>query len=175
MNDWPSAAARQSAAGGLIELPPGTTAEVCFSPGRENCMRIAIAALQEARRRVLLAAYGFTSSLLLQALIELQERGVAVELVLDRINETDERSAAAVALAAGIDVRVDRTVPIMHDKVAVIDDAAVITGSANWTRAAAHNSENIVILRGAPGVAAAYTGHFRERQAVAVPFRRQQH
>ena len=47
----------------------------------------------------------------------------------------------------------------MHDRFAVLDDAVVLTGSYNWTRAAsAENDEDLLLIRD-PEIA----GRYRER------------
>ena len=48
--------------------------------------------------------------------------------------------------AAGVPVRVDRTDAHMHHKFAVFDRELLLTGSYNWTRSAANqNYENIIV------------------------------
>ena len=48
----------------------------------------------------------------------------------------------------------------------VIDGAVTLTGSYNWTREAAANSENLNLIS-SPAVAAAYSAHWRDRLAVS--------
>ncbi|WP_282808445.1 phospholipase D-like domain-containing protein, partial [Hafnia alvei] len=53
---------------------------------------------------------------------------------------------------------------IMHDKVAIIDDVTVQTGSFNYTRAAQRsNSENVVVMWQMPEVAQVYLEHWQSR------------
>lgn len=48
---------------------------------------------------------------------------------------------------AGIDIRHDTRSALMHDKVAMIDNHIIITGSFNWTASANNsNNENMVVL-----------------------------
>jgi phosphatidylserine/phosphatidylglycerophosphate/cardiolipin synthase-like enzyme len=51
----------------------------------------------------------------------------------------------------------------------VIDDAVTLMGSMNWTAGAARNSEDLNLVASA-GVAAAYSAHWQDREAVSVPF-----
>ena len=55
----------------------------------------------------------------------------------------------------------------------VIDETVTLTGSYNWTRGAAANSENLNLVS-SPAVAAAYAGHWRERLAVSVRYERRE-
>ena len=58
-------------------------------------------------------------------------------------------------------------------KTMVIDGTVTLTGSYNWTRGAAENSENLNLIS-SPAVAAAYMAHWRERLAVSVRFDRRE-
>jgi phosphatidylserine/phosphatidylglycerophosphate/cardiolipin synthase-like enzyme len=60
-----------------------------------------------------------------------------------------------------------------HAKTMVIDGAGTLTGSMNWTRDAARNSEDLNLVS-SPTVAAAYAAHWRERLAVSVRFDRRE-
>ena len=54
-----------------------------------------------------------------------------------------------------------------------IDEAVTLTGSMNWTRGAAINSENLNLVS-SPTVAAAYAVHWHNRLAVSVRFERRE-
>jgi phosphatidylserine/phosphatidylglycerophosphate/cardiolipin synthase-like enzyme len=69
--------------------------------------------------------------------------------------------------AARVPVWIDREARIAHAKTMVIDGAVTLTGSMNWTRAAAVYSENLNLIS-SPAVATAYAAHWRERVALLV-------
>ena len=71
--------------------------------------------------------------------------------------------------AAGVLIWIDDRARIAHAKTMVIDGTVTLTGSYNWTRGAAANSENLNLIS-SPTVAAAYTAHWRQRLAVSVRF-----
>ena len=58
--------------------------------------------------------------------------------------------------AAGIPVRFDRSPFHMHHKYAVFDSASVLTGSYNWTRSAASENHENVIVTADPRLVAAF-------------------
>jgi phosphatidylserine/phosphatidylglycerophosphate/cardiolipin synthase-like enzyme len=135
--------------------------EVAFSPHGGSTQAV-VRAISEARASVHVAAYGFSSRPIAQALIDAHSRGVAVEAVLDRSNATARYSEAGEIAAAGIPVRIDYRYAIMHDKFLVIDGETVETGSFNMTSAAeSRNAENVLILRDDPAVARLYETNFR--------------
>jgi len=48
----------------------------------------------------------------------------------------------------GIPVFIDDQPAIAHNKIIIVDDSIVLTGSYNWTRAAElRNAENLLIIR----------------------------
>jgi phosphatidylserine/phosphatidylglycerophosphate/cardiolipin synthase-like enzyme len=75
--------------------------------------------------------------------------------------------------AAGVPIWIDRDVRVAHAKTMVIDSAVTLTGSMNWTRGAAANSEALNLVS-SPPVAAAYAAHWHKRLAVSAPFNRRE-
>jgi len=63
---------------------------------------------------------------------------------------------------AGVPIWIDDHARIAHEKAMVIDEAVVLTGSYNWTRGAAENSEDVNLIS-SPTVAAAYDAHWHNR------------
>lgn len=75
--------------------------------------------------------------------------------------------AAAVRQAGG------ELPAIAHNKVLVIDDATIITGSFNFTRAAQErNAENVLVIHGDREIARRYAENWRSRARVSVPYSR---
>jgi phosphatidylserine/phosphatidylglycerophosphate/cardiolipin synthase-like enzyme len=73
--------------------------------------------------------------------------------------------------AAGVPFWIDGQAGIAHTKTMVTDGAVTLTGSMNWTRGPAANSENLNLVS-SPDFAAAYAAHWRERLAVSVRYER---
>lgn len=121
------------------------TATVHYSP-QGGCEAAIVAALADAKSEVRMMAYAFTSKPILEALTAAKARGVDVQAVLDW-KASLEASSLDAELAVSVPVRLDRKHPIMHDKVMVIDERVIVTGSFNFTSAAEnHNAENLLIL-----------------------------
>jgi phosphatidylserine/phosphatidylglycerophosphate/cardiolipin synthase-like enzyme len=72
-----------------------------------------------------------------------------------------------------VPIWIDAAARIAHAKTMVIDGAVTLTGSMNWTRGAAVNSEDLNVIS-SPAVAAAYASHWRERLGVSSPFNRRE-
>ena len=129
---------------------------VAFSPSGGGTEAV-VAVIAEAHTSVHLAGYGFTSKPIAEALIAAHQRGVDVELVLDKSNATARFTEAKDVAAAGVPVRIDSRYAIMHSKYMVLDGMMVETGSMNHTRSGSEmNAENVIVLRVYPEVAARY-------------------
>lgn len=145
---------------------------VGFSP-EGSAQQLVMNTLNSAHQSINLMGYSFTSPEVVKALIAAKRRGVNVCVVLDSKGNQGRASVAAINLLvnAGIEVRTVDNYKIMHDKMAIIDDITVQTGSFNYTRAAQRsNSENVVVMRQMPEVAQVYLGHWRSRWSQGQPW-----
>ncbi len=121
--------------------------------------------LTHAQKTVLVQAYSFTSAPIAQALVDAKRRGVDVEVILDKSQWTEHYSEADFLAHVGIPVTIDAVHAIAHNKVMVIDDETVITGSFNFTKAAEeHNAENVLVLHDA-ALAAQYRSNWERHRA----------
>ena len=149
---------------GTIPLP-----ETYFSP-KGGCTQAIVRELKAARQSILIQAYSFTSAPIAAALVEAARRGVLIEVVLDKSNKTGKYSAADFVAHAGIPTWLDEKHAIAHNKVMILDEATVITGSFNFTKAAEEsNAENVLILR-SPELASRYTQQFIEHRRHSTPY-----
>ena len=71
---------------------------------------------------------------------------------------------------AGVPVSIDDAPAIAHNKVIILDDATVLTGSFNFTKSAdERNAENVVLLD-SPEVADWFNRNWEARSAASRPF-----
>jgi phosphatidylserine/phosphatidylglycerophosphate/cardiolipin synthase-like enzyme len=120
---------------------------VYFTPQADAASAI-VHALNHSEREVLVQAYGFTHNAIAQALVRAHQRGVAVRVVLDEKSSPSNRYVMAVLLQAQVALRLDGRHAIAHNKLMVIDEEVVITGSFNFTNSAAtRNAENFLVLK----------------------------
>jgi len=144
--------------------------EVYFSP-RGGCTEAIVRELGNAQSSVLVQAYSFTSAPIAKALVAAHQRGVRVEVLLDSSQKSDKYSEADFLANMGIPTRLDGQHAIAHNKVMIIDDRVVITGSFNFTRSAeTSNAENLLVIRDA-ALAERYTANWLEHQAHSEPYR----
>jgi phosphatidylserine/phosphatidylglycerophosphate/cardiolipin synthase-like enzyme len=123
-----------------------STWEVYFSP-RGGCTDAIIRELARAKNAVLVQAYSFTSAPIAKALLNAHNRGIKVEVILDKSQTTQEYSSATFLYNSGIPTKIDAQHAIAHNKVIILDGETVITGSFNFTNAAEeNNAENLLII-----------------------------
>ncbi len=144
--------------------------EVYFSP-RGGCTEAIVRELGNAQSSVLVQAYSFTSAPIAKALVAAHQRGVRVEVILDSSQKSDKYSEADFLANMGIPTRLDGQHAIAHNKVMIIDNRVVITGSFNFTRSAeTSNAENLLVIRDA-ALAERYAANWAEHAAHSEPYR----
>jgi phosphatidylserine/phosphatidylglycerophosphate/cardiolipin synthase-like enzyme len=94
------------------------------------------------------------------ALLEAQENGVTVRLVLESDNYEDEE--LRLLRAGGIQIVLDERRDLMHNKFVVIDRYEVWTGSMNLTVSDAYGNRNNVVAIRSTGLAQNFLAEFEE-------------
>jgi phosphatidylserine/phosphatidylglycerophosphate/cardiolipin synthase-like enzyme len=132
--------------GDAIEVA-GIPIEIYFSPD-DNVMQKILNIVNNAGERIDFLAYSFTYDTLAEAMIQNAKQGVRVSGVFDSdMVASNTGTDYEWLVSAGLPVCMDGEAGLMHDKVIVVDEEVVITGSYNYTNSAEkYNDENIVIL-----------------------------
>jgi len=155
--------------GNSVQLQ-ASSLEVHFSPDG-GCTQAICETLAAAKQTILFQAYSFTSRPIAKALAEAKGRGVRVTAIVDKENEGPGYNQVKTLVRAGIPVLVDFLPTIAHNKVIIVDESTVITGSFNFTTAAEHdNTENLLIIRDDPNLASKYKANFEARLQLSRPF-----
>lgn len=136
--------------------------EVAFTPGQDAAGLI-IDTIGKARRQILVQAYSFTHDGIARALIAAHHRGVEVKLIADREQTQQmEHGQVPVMAAAGVPVWLDGEHQSAHNKIMVLDDDTVVTGSYNFTKAAQFkNAENVLVIHGNRVLAQQYQANWQ--------------
>lgn len=144
-----------------------TPYEVCFTPG-EDCAQLIVDTIEKAQKEILVQAYSFTSAPIAEALRNVHRKGVKTLVILDKSQFSEKGySSSKFLLNQGIPVWKDGKVAIAHNKIIIIDNQTVITGSFNFTKSAnARNTENLLIIRD-KDLAKIYKENWLRRQKVS--------
>ncbi len=135
----------------------------CFTPGG-NCAELIINYINHENDSILVQAYQLTSVDIARALVNAKRRGVSVKIILDKTQYTQKRYSSAIFFDhAGIPVWIDNKPAIAHNKIIILGNNEVITGSYNFSKAAQEkNAENLLIIKSKP-LANIYIQNFQKR------------
>lgn len=155
----------------IIAQETKPTWKVYFSP-RGGATEAITRELDSAKKTVFVQAYQITSVPIARAMTEAQKRGVKLDVILDKSQQTARFSSATHLNNEGIPVRIDAQHAKHHNKVMIIDSEIVITGSFNFTRAAEeNNAENLLIIRDKK-LAEIYTKNWRHHAEHSKPYQK---
>jgi len=130
-----------------------------FSPGLEPLNAI-VAQMRRVRRSADICVFTITDDRISDGILGLANRGVKVRVISDDEKAGDPGSDLARLARAGIEVTFDRSEAHMHHKFAIFDDARLLTGSFNWTRAASGENHENVLVTSEPALVTAYGREF---------------
>lgn len=141
--------------------------QVCFTPG-QNCTAEITDEIDAAKQSIFVQAYSFTSSPIAAHLVAAKKRGVKVNVILDKSQKTQRYSAFHFLVNQHIPCWIDYKPAIAHNKIMIIDEKEVITGSFNFTQAAQNrNAENLLIINDRT-LATIYLKNWNRRRAFSM-------
>ena len=147
---------------------PNASYEVCFTPGAD-CTSLITSEITNAKKSIYVQAYSFTSPAIAKALADARHKGISVNIILDKSQiKQNQYSSATYFQHQNIPLYIDNKPAIAHNKVMIIDNHTVITGSFNFTKAAQNkNAENVIIIRD-DALAAIYLANWNKRKALSI-------
>ena len=120
--------------------------EVYFSPEDDFEQRL-LDLIEHAKYSIDFLAYAFTSKTLSNALKNRHDKGISIRGVFDKRWNSNQYSKYNEMLSNGLNVKLDGNKQTMHNKVFIIDDKTVVTGSYNFTeKANEKNNENAIVV-----------------------------
>ena len=137
----------------------GTPIQVLFS-SEDHAIDNLIALVNDAKVSIRFLAFSFTDYPLAKAMIDRAAAGVDLKGVYETFGSSSSGSELKTFLCAKLPVRQDGNPSFLHDKIIIIDNNIVVTGSLNYSsNADESNEENVVILDNAE-IAALYLQEF---------------
>jgi len=139
----------------------GTSIQVLFS-AEDHAVSNLIALVNDAKISVRFLAFSFTDYPLAKAMIDRAKAGVDVKGVFEAFGSNGTRSELKTFFCADVPARQDGNPSFLHDKIIIIDNSIVVTGSLNYSSSADDaNEENVVIIDNAE-IAALYLQEFEK-------------
>lgn len=150
----PSQLAQQST---VVE---GTPIHVIFTSEDHALEEAIIPLVNTATSKIRFLAFSFTDYPLAAAMIARAQNGVDVAGVYETVGSDTEAAEFKTFYCAHVPVRRDGNPAFMHNKVIIVDDRYVVTGSLNFsTNAETSNDENVIIIDN-PDIAKLYMQDF---------------
>ena len=122
-------------------------ADVYFSPngGAEDAV---VEGINSAKKEVLVQAFLFSNKRITEALISASKRKIDVKVIVDKEMEHHHHNTVPMLLGSSVPIFIDDKHRTAHNKVMILDESTVITGSFNFTKTAeTRNAENLLVIR----------------------------
>ena len=125
----------------------GSPIQVVFTSEDHAIEEAIIPVVNSATRSIRFLAFSYTDFPLAEAMIKRAQAGANVAGVFEKVGSDTDAAELKTLFCAQIPVRQDGNGGFMHNKVIVVDERFVITGSLNFsTNAEESNDENVIII-----------------------------
>jgi phosphatidylserine/phosphatidylglycerophosphate/cardiolipin synthase-like enzyme len=153
-----------------VATKSGPDASAYFSP-RGGSTTAILDQIGSAQQTVEVQSHALTSPVIADALVAARRRGVRVTVVLDAAHTSEHREQARYLVGQRIPVLLDAKHGQADNRVILIDNRILITGSFDFSDTAEDgNASNILILRDQPQLQSLYEDNFRAHLAHAQPY-----
>lgn len=145
----------------------GSPVQVIFTSEDPALEQAIVPLVKSATQSIRFLAFSFTDYPLAEAMIQRAQAGVDVAGVFEKVGSDTDAAELRTLYCAQVPVRRDGNSGFMHNKVIVIDQRYVITGSMNFsTNAEESNDENVIIIDN-PDIARLYLQDFERIWSLA--------
>jgi len=137
------------ASGYLRTIVGGQEVEIWLLPdARGHALQDLRKKIRSATRSIRIALFTFTHPGLIDEVIHAHQRGIDVTVVVDMHSGLGASASAIDRLKkSGVRILLSQGTQLLHHKFIYIDEQTLLTGSANWTKAAFYkNSDCFLIL-----------------------------
>lgn len=134
--------------------------DLVFSPG-DACMQRICSLIRGTRSFLEICVFTITDNRITREIEDAHRRGVQVRIVSDDDKSLDRGSDIVRLAEEGVPIALDHT-GHMHHKFAIFDRARVVSGSYNWTRGAADENHENLLVSDDPGLAARFLEEFEK-------------
>ena len=138
----------------------GSAIQVIFTSEDKAIEEAIIPLLNSAQKSIRFLAFSFTDYPMAKAMIDRAAVGVDVAGVFEKVGSSTDSAELRTLYCAGVPARRDGNGGFMHNKLVIVDERYVVTGSLNYsTNAETNNDENVLIIDN-PDIARLYMQEF---------------
>ncbi len=121
--------------------------EMWFLPEDREAIHRIKQLIKTAKKSIQVAMFTWTRHDLAKELVAARERGIRVDIALDRSSAGGVSSKVAKLLTEeGIPVMLNSGAGLLHHKMMLVDDETLVVGSANWTLAAFEKNNDCFVV-----------------------------
>lgn len=143
----------------ITSFPKSKSSSVFFSPG-DQCKNAIIQQIRLAKESLKICVFTISDNDISEAIESAYRKGVGIKIITDDDKSSDRGSDVQSLAKIGLKVKIDRSKSHMHHKFCVIDKETLITGSYNWTRSAAEQNQENIIISSEESVVKSYLSEF---------------
>lgn len=130
-----------------INFKSENTQLLCTQDNSTHILNLILSYIDNAKNSIHLAMFTFTHKQLLASLIKAHQRGVKLFLYLDKMQAKGCCKATLEALKKeGLKIKHNKSRALLHQKLCLIDNKTLITGSLNWTKAGLEKNKELVLI-----------------------------
>ena len=144
----------------------GTPIQIYFSP-EDKVLDHMIPIVSSAKSNIRFMAFSFTDFPLAKAMIDRAAAGVDTAGIYEKTGSETEGSEMKTFYCAHVPVRQDGNPRFLHDKIIILDNHIVISGSFNFSSNATENNDENVIIIDSPEIARLYMQEFDRLWSIA--------
>ena len=144
----------------------GVPIQIYFSP-EDNVLDHMIPLVSQAQSNIRFLAFSFTDYPLAKAMIDRAAAGVDTAGIYEKTGSETSSSEMKTFYCAKVPVRQDGNPRFLHDKIIILDNHIVISGSFNFSSNATENNDENVIIIDSPEIASLYMQEFDRLWSIA--------
>jgi len=117
---------------------------------KDNLQQVILKNLDAAQNTVTIAVAWFTDIVLFNKLLEIQSRGIIIELIITKhqFNDDSLNDYELISHNNGVFLEIGGNYNTMHHKFCIVDHKILLQGSFNWTKKANEsNNETLLVIK----------------------------
>ena len=117
---------------------------------KDNLQEVILKNLDAAQNTVTIAVAWFTDVVLFNKLLEIQSRGIKIELIITKhhFNDDSLNDYELISHNNGVFLEIGGNYNTMHHKFCIVDHKVLLQGSFNWTKKANEsNNETLLVIK----------------------------
>lgn len=138
--------------------------QYAFTRAKQHPEQLLIDQINSAKTSLDIAIYSLTHPDIVKSISDAKKRGVAVRIISDeqQAGGKAQKQALKMLVNAKIPVKIDNHSGLMHLKITIVDQKLVTTGSFNYSKGAATDNDEVLVVLKDENLAKEWTSQFED-------------